>query len=265
MERSTESVPSTLPNKRASDRYFVIGIVMLASLVPVVPLSMKYALGIAIGIGTLLSWKRSSFYLGLFVCICLGIMLTHTPYGQVVLLAALGLYSLITLAVPDLRAGPSWLRLGTVTRSSMLLCVGIAILSGTALAGWFFFFKPSISDILRLYVPDYPLWLLVIGGLLFAVLNATVEEIAFRGIIFGALLHSAVPTDLALLLQALPFGAIHIIGFPRGWVGVGLATIYGVLMGALRIRSKGLLTPWAGHIFTDFVIALIVVLFARSI
>jgi hypothetical protein len=265
MERSPESVATTLPDKRQTDRYLAILIVILASLVPVVPLSLKYAIGIVIGIATLRSWKRSSFYLGLFVCICLGMLLTHTRYGQVVLLVAIGLYSLITLVVSDLRAGPSWLRLGTFTRSSMLLCVGIATVSGAALAGWFFLFKPNISDILHLYVPDFPLWLLVIGGLLFAVLNATVEEIAFRGIVFGALLHSAVPIGLALLLQALAFGAIHINGFPRGSVGVGLATIYGVFMGALRIRSKGLFTPWVCHIFVDFVIAVIVVLFARSL
>ena len=265
MKYCAASVPKTLTDKRKGDRYFAILIAILVFLVPIVPFSLKYAVGIAIGICTLFSWRRSSFYLGLFVCICLGIMLTHIPYSQVLFLLAIGLYLLVTFVVPDLRTGPSWFHLGTFTRSTMLLCVGIVAISGAALAGWFFFFKPNISDIVRLYVPDYPPWLLVIGGLLFAVLNSTVEEIAFRGIIFSALLHAAVPTGLALLLQALAFGAIHINGFPRGWVGVSLATIYGVLMGALRIRSKGLFAPWVGHIFTDLVIAGIVVLFARPL
>lgn len=58
--------------------------------------------------------------------------------------------------------------------------------------------------------------------------NAAVEEGAYRGVILHALDSSLGPGFAALLLQALAFGAIHIRGFPRGWVGVGLACIYGL-------------------------------------
>ena len=60
-----------------------------------------------------------------------------------------------------------------------------------------------------------------------------------------------------------PFGALHVRGFPRGWAGVGLATIYGVMTGGIRRRSGGMLAPWVAHVFTDIVIAGIVVMVAR--
>jgi membrane protease YdiL (CAAX protease family) len=71
------------------------------------------------------------------------------------------------------------------------------------------------------------------------------------------------PGFAALVLQALAFGAIHIRGFPRGWLGVGLACIYGLLMGVIRRRAGGMFAPWIAHVFTDVVIAGIVLFLAR--
>jgi len=39
--------------------------------------------------------------------------------------------------------------------------------------------------------------------------------------------------------------------------GVPLATAYGVMMGALRLRSKGLLAPWVAHVAADLTIVAI--------
>jgi membrane protease YdiL (CAAX protease family) len=82
-------------------------------------------------------------------------------------------------------------------------------------------------------------------------------------VILHALDRSLGPGFAALLLQALAFGAIHIRGFPRGWIGVGLACIYGLLMGVIRRRAGGMFAPWIAHVFTDVVIAGIVLLLAR--
>ena len=84
------------------------------------------------------------------------------------------------------------------------------------------------------FVPPLPVGLLIAGGLIFSMANAAVEEGAYRGVILHALDRSLGPGFAALLLQALAFGAIHIRGFPRGWLGVGLACIYGLLMGVIR-------------------------------
>jgi membrane protease YdiL (CAAX protease family) len=107
------------------------------------------------------------------------------------------------------------------------------------------------------------LGVLIAGGLIFSMVNAAVEEGAYRGVILHALDRSLGPGFTALLLQALAFGAIHIKGFPRGWIGVGLACIYGLLMGVIRRRAGGMFAPWIAHVFTDVVIAGIVLFLAR--
>jgi membrane protease YdiL (CAAX protease family) len=121
----------------------------------------------------------------------------------------------------------------------------------------------GIADIVEAFVPALPLGLLIAGGLIFSMLNAAVEEGAYRGVILHALDRSLGPGFAALLLQALAFGAIHIRGFPRGWLGIGLACIYGLLMGVIRRRAGGMFAPWIAHVFTDVVIAGIVVFLAR--
>jgi hypothetical protein len=101
------------------------------------------------------------------------------------------------------------------------------------------------------------------GGLIFAMLNAAVEEAAYRGVFLHALDRSLGPGFAALLLQAAAFGAIHIRGFPRGWLGVGLASIFGLFMGVIRRRAGGMFAPWIAHVFTDVVIAGIVLFLVR--
>jgi len=64
---------------------------------------------------------------------------------------------------------------------------------------------------------------------LFSLINAAVEEGAYRGVVVNALDRVRVPWQ-AEIVQALAFGLLHIHGFPRGWIGVGLATIFGVMM-----------------------------------
>jgi membrane protease YdiL (CAAX protease family) len=69
---------------------------------------------------------------------------------------------------------------------------------------------------------------------------------------------------LSLLGQSAAFGVFHIIGFPRGWIGVGLAFLFGVLMGLIRRLSGGLLAAWPAHVCTDVVIVSIVLFFGRA-
>src|SRR4029077_697736 len=131
-----------------------------------------------------------------------------------------------------------------------------------SLLSWYVLLHPNIADIVKAYVPALPLGLLIAGGLIFSMVNAAVEEAAYRGVMLHALDRSLGPEFAALLLQALAFGAIHIRGFPRGWIGVVLASIYGLLMGIIRRRAGGIFAPWITHVFTDVVIATIVVFLA---
>jgi membrane protease YdiL (CAAX protease family) len=143
-----------------------------------------------------------------------------------------------------------------------LLCVVAWLLSAPALLSWYLFLHPNIPHIVKAYVPALPLGLLIPGGLIWAMLNAALEEAAYRGVFLHALDTSLGPGFPALLLQALAFGAIHLRGFPGGWLGVGLACIFGLFMGLIRRRAGGMFAPWIAHVFTDVVIAGIVLLLA---
>jgi hypothetical protein len=107
--------------------------------------------------------------------------------------------------------------------------------------------------------------LLAPGAVLFAMLNAAIEEAAYRGILLSALDATLGAGAVSVLVQAIAFGALHLYGgFPRGIVGVFLAFVYGLMLGALRRKAGGLLAPWIAHVLTDIVIFSIVIALARS-
>ena len=94
-------------------------------------------------------------------------------------------------------------------------------------------------------------------------INAAVEEGAYRGVIMAAL-EKAVAPSAALVAQAAAFGTMHINGFPRGWLGVALAFVFGLMMGLIRRRAGGMLAPWAAHVGADIVIVGVVLMMSRS-
>mmetsp|Transcript_20064 Transcript_20064/g.80037 ORF Transcript_20064/g.80037 Transcript_20064/m.80037 type:complete len:351 (+) Transcript_20064:1214-2266(+) len=122
---------------------------------------------------------------------------------------------------------------------------------------------------------------------LFALLNALVEELEFRGIILQALRRGSRPlvsptpppsgrsatgaalidfvvggshaTLAAVALQAVLFGAQHAVGgFPNGAVGCVLVTLWGFVLGALRVAFGGLLAGYAVHVVADATIGLLI-------
>jgi membrane protease YdiL (CAAX protease family) len=135
-------------------------------------------------------------------------------------------------------------------------------LAAAALLLWFTLLRPNVADLVAQFLPPVaPIWILT-GGVLFAAVNAAVEEGAYRGVVMWAL-EAQVGPLAALLMQAAAFGTLHIHGFPRGPVGVVLACIYGLMMGGIRLRCGGLLAPWAAHVGVDVVIVAILLGLAR--
>jgi membrane protease YdiL (CAAX protease family) len=84
-------------------------------------------------------------------------------------------------------------------------------------------------------------------------LNAVGEECVFRGMLLDAL-RTSMSSTTAVVVQAMAFGLIHFRGFPSGWVGVALAAVYGLMLGALRLRAGGMLAPVLTHVFADLTI-----------
>jgi membrane protease YdiL (CAAX protease family) len=125
--------------------------------------------------------------------------------------------------------------------------------------------RPDLADLVRRFVPDWPLWLLVPAVFVFSIVNAAGEEAAYRGVVLGALDKARITAPAALVLQAVAFGALHFrAGFPPGIVGVGLTFAYGLVLGELRRRAGGLVVPFITHVLTDLVIFTIVLALVRT-
>jgi membrane protease YdiL (CAAX protease family) len=116
--------------------------------------------------------------------------------------------------------------------------------------------QPDLTDFQQ-QIPSVPAWVVPLAGLVFAVVNAAMEEAAWRWILWDLLDHAIERAWIVVLLQAGSFGLFHMHGFPRGWIGVGRATVYGLFLGTIRHRAGGLGPPIVAHLFADLTILVI--------
>ena len=183
-------------------------------------------------------------------------LLRAWPY---LLLVPLCCYAGVVLAVPSLRTSLGWLRPGQVSGAIVLFTLAIAVISGIALYAWYRVLTPDLTIHLG-HFPDMPVWLFPLAGLGFSLGNAALEELVYRGVIMQTLDSIAGPGLISLVAQAWLFGALHYRqGFPSGVVGLAMAVIYGIMLGALRRRSEGMVAPWMAHVVADVVIFVILV------
>ena len=215
-------------------------------------------LGILTVVGFLLRQKAAA-HLGVFLCLVCGAL--YIPgFGMLwpapLILAAL-IYAAIIKWVPGMKGGGSWARLGAFGKKEITLCFVFFLVAASGLTLWYFLLDPELGD-LTSRLPDWPIALVLFAGLAFSMLNALGEEITFRGPILHGLDAALGAGWAAILIQAVSFGFFHIHGFPRGWAGVLLATVYGVMTGIVRRYSKGLLAPWFTHVLADITIVLLV-------
>lgn len=169
------------------------------------------------------------------------------------LLIPLLVFTSIIAASRSLRRAMPPLRWGRVDRGIAGWMAVTVFGSSMALVLWYRLLQPDVSD-LRAMIPSVSPWMLPLAGLGFAITNAFLEEIIWRGLLWELLCRVVPTASLVILLQALSFGLIHIHGFPRGWLGVGMATLYGLFLGFIRHRSKGLAAPIITHAFADLTI-----------
>ena len=166
------------------------------------------------------------------------------------------IYTAVVLFVPPIRRETTWLKWGAVTPRLVAGSLVVVALSSAALVGWYRLMQPDIASFTR-FIPQWPLYLVLLGGLGFALLNATVEEVIFRGIVWDGVA-ALIPVPWVLLtVQAAFFGTAHFWGVPSGVIGAVLATIYGIMLGVIRMRAGGLLMVTITHVFADIVIFVI--------
>lgn len=136
----------------------------------------------------------------------------------------------------------------------MLITIAV---STVALITWDRFMKPDLSLYLS-QIQNMPIMLIPFAGMGFALLNAVMEEFTFRGIIMNGTDSAFNLPAVSILSQAGVFGLIHYVaGFPNGIAGVLMTFVYGILLGVIRYKSKGMMAPFVTHFFADLTIFVI--------
>ena len=251
----------------SEEKWLVGGLMLWLIVFPLMSYRVLLLCAPVVGVFTFLTlWRRhrAASHLGIFTSICLLGIILGAPGSQVFLgLSVIGCL-MIVRATPWLRGSIDWLSLGRFDRSVAALSLAFVGASVAALILWHQLLQPDLRDILKTFIPDLPLWMLLLGGLLFSMANAAVEEVAYRGLVFSALQSTFGTGAIAHLGQAIAFGTLHFhAGFPRGVIGVALAAVYGLMMSVLRTRSQGILVPWAVHVLIDIAIVFILLFLTR--
>lgn len=215
---------------------FVLGIVLVGTTWELVHCGLFFALmGVS---GIVLAWLR-------------------LPVFWLIFLLPLIIATLVILPFKATRQALRWLRIGTVDRLSWILLGVTGILSVVALLVWAYWTDNLGIGIKNMQAfSQYPFWL-VVGGVvpIFALVNAMLEEIVYRGILQEGLMHVLTNNVLILVLQASAFAAMHFAsGFPNGVMGYVMVFTWGTMLGYLRIRTNGMLIPYLAHVIADLVI-----------
>lgn len=178
---------------------------------------------------------------------------------QAALAVALAVFLGLARLLPRIAPGAGWRRRGRVPVLATAIVGGM---TPFGLVGWFVLMRPDLDDLVAAYLPEAPLAVLVLGAVAFAVINAVLEELVWRGVMTDALERGFGPWP-AIAIQAASFGLAHAHGFPRGALGIVLAGGWAVALGMLRRHAGGLAAPIVAHVVADASIATIVLVALR--
>lgn len=153
----------------------------------------------------------------------------------------------------------SWWRWGIWDKYVGGLVVLVTVASSAGLVLWFVNTSVDLGEMLA-QLPDMHLMVFVAAAMVFSVLNACWEEFLFKGMMWDGLSATGLRENWVNWIQAFFFGLVHYHGFPNGWTGVAMAGVYGLAIGWIRKRSKGMFAPVLTHIFADLTICTLVYL-----
>lgn len=170
--------------------------------------------------------------------------------------AAIGAYFGLVALVPSLKTTAGRMQFGRLTPATLSATVVIAISSWVVLTAFQKIAQPDLSNYSGL-LPVRAMGGIVSAGIIFSVLNALLEEIAFRVVLFEAVERER-GTRVAVVVTAALFGLGHLHGYPPGVPGALLAGVFGLALGWLRAFTGGIGLPVAAHIAADATIFTIV-------
>jgi CAAX protease family protein len=166
-------------------------------------------------------------------------------------------YGVVVLTIPALRRTLPELAVGDVGLAPSACAVALAVIATGVLFAFHAIVRPDVTELVgRLPFDVIPN--LVLACIVFSIANAALEEIAFRGLLWGAIANEW-NAGVALVATTILFGIGHYDGYPPGLLGAALAGLYGLTLGLLRWWVGGLFLPIACHICADATIFYIVV------
>ncbi len=139
-----------------------------------------------------------------------------------------------------------WFRT-SIRLSSPEAIMAVTIVGGSTVILWLF---DSLGEPRLILRPHYSA--LAVGAALLT--NAIAEEVIWRGVIVHELQRAGFTTVMTILVQGSSFGLAHWGGYPFGTVGVALATLFGIMVGVLRLRMQSLVPAIGVHLAVDFAI-----------
>ena len=154
------------------------------------------------------------------------------------------------------RAGlprPAWSGAGTADRTTLLLAIVTIPLTTVALVGFIASGRTDLETATE-GLDAVPVWVLPLAGLGFALVNPTVEEVLFRGVLQEMLVDRSRDAVIAIVGQAVAFGAIHLDGVPGGPLGMAMAGGWGAVLGLVRHRSGSIRLAWIVHVTANITI-----------
>lgn len=200
----------------------------------------------------------------LLVCIYLTNFLPHFalyPFSQLTMLI---LYAYMVMAVPALRTSAGWLKVGSFNGMIVALIVATVVVSCVALVAWVKLVNPDLSGY-KESIPNVSPGLMALYGIGFCTFNAALEEITWRGVMMEALDSALGPGWWAIVIQAGSFAVAHYRGgFPNGIVGSLMVFAYGLMLGFIRRKSRGIVGCWLAHVAADLTIYCLIFYFIQK-
>jgi hypothetical protein len=186
---------------------------------------------------------------------------SNYPFSQLTLLL---LYGYTVIVIAPLKQSVSWMRPGKFDKTIWALILATIVISIVALVIWVKILSPDLSRYSSL-IPNRPMWMILVYGLLFCTFNAALEEITWRGVMMQALDSAFGPGLLSVAIQAASFAVAHFAsGFPNGIVGSLMVFVYGFMLGIIRRKSRGMAACWLAHVAADFTIYCLVFYFIEK-
>jgi len=192
----------------------------------------------------------------LFLLLCYLFRLVPFVSLGVMMIVPLIVYSVAVRTHGRLRDETPRVPWGTADVRSALLSLAVVIVSSAALVFWALWTEPDLTPVTALIPAGVGLWALILGGIVFSLVNGFVEELIYRGIRWAGVATTVSNPWAVLIIQAAFFGTAHMWGVPNGPLGMGLAFFYGLMTGILRKYSGGIIMPTVAHIFADLTIFL---------